>query len=62
MNGTYLTMLPHIQGLRGIRSVGVCSMDAAVEPPGMADICSCNICISYIPVGRFTAALGLNTA
>ena len=27
--------LPHIQVLRGIRSVGVCSMDAAVEPPGM---------------------------
>jgi len=31
--------------------------DADAEPPWMADICSCNICISYIPVGRFTACL-----
>ena len=31
--------------------------DAAAEPPRMADICSCNICISYIRVGRFTACL-----
>ena len=31
--------------------------DADAEPPWMADICSCNICISYIHAGRFTACL-----
>jgi len=31
--------------------------DADAEPPWMADICSCNIRISYIRVGRFTACL-----
>ncbi len=28
---------------------------AGVEPPWLADICSCNICISNIHAGRFKA-------
>ena len=35
--------------------VTITRMEAGVEPPWMADVCSCNICISYIRVGRFTA-------
>ena len=33
------------------------SMDATVKPAGMTDICSCNICTSYIRVGRIYGVL-----
>ena len=36
-------------------STTIIRMEAGVEPPWMADMCSCNICIFYIRVGRFTA-------
>ena len=42
-------------GGRAQLATTITRMDAGVEPPWMADICSCNICISYIRVGRFTA-------